>query len=70
MPLPAGLSISFDWPHLSVEDEEQSGNMVSGDGASNNFIQLNSDIDFAAAQLFPLFAPIEAILRPQSRRPG
>jgi hypothetical protein len=54
--LPAGLSISFDWPHLSVQSSAQNGDTISGDGASNNFIQLNADLDFAAAQLFPLFA--------------
>ena len=64
VPLPAGLSISFDWPHLSVADNAQNGNLISGDKASNNFIQLNADLDFAAAQLFPLFAPIEAVLDP------
>ena len=64
VPLPAGLSIGFDWPHLSVADNAQNGNLILGDGASNNFIQLNADLDFAAAQLFPLFAPIEAILNP------
>ena len=63
-PLPAGFSLSFDWPHLSTVSSAQSGNEISGDGASNNFIQLNLDVDFAAAQLFPLFAPIEAILDP------
>src|SRR5262245_23692051 len=70
MPLPAGLSIGFDWPHLSVHQEDQSGNTVSGDGASNNFIQLNADLDFAAAQLFPLFAPIEAVLDPDPLDPN
>jgi hypothetical protein len=69
VPLPAGLSIGFDWPHLSVHQEDQSGNTVSGDGASNNFIQLNADVDFAAAQLFPLFAPIEAVLDPDPLDP-
>jgi len=70
VPLPAGLSISFDWPHLSVHQEDQSGNTVSGDGASNNFIQLNADVDFAVAQLFPLFAPIEAVLDPDPLDPN
>jgi hypothetical protein len=62
VPLPAGFSLTFDWPHLSTVNEAQNGNEISGDGASNNFVQLNLDVDFAAAQLFPLFAPIEAIL--------
>jgi Bacterial Ig domain len=70
VPLPAGLSITFDWPHLSVQQEDQSGNMVSGDGASNNFIQLNADVDLAAATLFPLFAPIEAVLDPDPLDPN
>jgi hypothetical protein len=69
VPLPAGLSISFDWPHLSVQQDDQSGNVVSGDGASNNFIQLNWDVDFGVAQIFPLFAPIEAVLDPDPLDP-
>jgi hypothetical protein len=64
VPLPAGLTLSFDWPHLSTTSDTQSGNTISGEGASNNFIQLNMDVDFAAAQLFPLFEPIEAVLDP------
>jgi hypothetical protein len=64
LPLPGGLSLGFDWPHLSVASETQSGTLLSGEGASNNFIQLNLDVDYALAQLFPLFAPIEAVLDP------
>jgi Cadherin-like domain len=64
VPLPAGLSINLDWPHLSGGSTGQSGSQILGEASSNNFIQLNLDVDFAAAQLFPLFAPIEAVLDP------
>jgi hypothetical protein len=64
VPLPAGLSINLDWPHLSGGSTGQSGSQVLGEASSNNFIQLNLDVDYAAAQLFPLFAPIEAVLDP------
>lgn len=62
--LPAGMSIALDWPHLSGGSTGQSGNQVLGEASSNNMLQLNLDVDFAAAQLFPLFAPIEAVLDP------
>jgi hypothetical protein len=64
VPLPAGLSISLDWPHLSGGSTGQSGSQVLGEASSNNLFQLNLDVDFAAGFFFPLFAPIEAILDP------
>lgn len=64
VPLPVGLSIDLDWPHLSGGSTGQSGGQVLGEASSNNFFQLNLDVDYAVAQLFPLFAPIEAVLDP------
>ena len=64
VPLPAGLSINLDWPHLSGGSTGQSGGQILGEASSNNFFQMNLDVDYAAAYFFPLFAPIEAVLDP------
>ena len=64
IPLPGGFSITLDWPHLSGGSTGQSGNEVEGAASSNNFIQMNLDVDAAAGQYFPLFEPIEAVLDP------
>jgi hypothetical protein len=57
VPLPAGLSLSFDWPHISTTSTTGGADFIAGDGASNNFLQLTLDVDQLAAQLFPLYAP-------------
>ena len=62
--IPGGFSIVLDWPHLSGGSTGQSGSQVLGEATSNNFIELNLDVDAAAAFYFPLFAPIEAVLDP------
>lgn len=64
IPLPGGFSITLDWPHLSGGSTGQSGSEVDGTASSNNFMQLNLDVDAAAAFYFPLFEPIEAVLDP------
>jgi hypothetical protein len=64
VPLPAGLSIDLNWPHLSGGSTGQTDSQVLGEASSNNFFQANLDVDFAAAYFFPPFAAVEAILDP------
>lgn len=45
LPLPAGFSIDFAWPNLDTTSDPLAGNTVASDGASNNFLQLNLDVD-------------------------
>ncbi|WP_237215367.1 Ig-like domain-containing protein [Falsiroseomonas oryziterrae] len=60
----AGISIIIDWPHISTSSGTPSGNALSSENASNNFLTLNLDVDQLAAYVFPLFAPIEAVIDP------
>jgi hypothetical protein len=45
LPLPAGFSIDFAWPNLDTTSDPLAGSTASSDGASNNFLQLNLDVD-------------------------
>ena len=57
-------SISLDWPHLSTTSTTPTGNMISSDGTSNNFITLTADLDYMAAYFFPIFQPVEEFIGP------
>ena len=37
--------LKLEWPHLSVTNETQVNNEISGDNASNNFIEFDADVD-------------------------
>ena len=50
----AGVSIDVAWPHISSQSSQVSGSEVTSHGFSNNFLQLNLDVDELAATLFPL----------------
>jgi hypothetical protein len=65
LPLPAGLSISLAWPHLSTNGSQATATTLEGDGASNNFLQINLDVDQLAAYFFP---PI-GVLDPEPTNP-
>jgi hypothetical protein len=58
VPLPAGLSITFDWPHISTSGGQTGADELTATGASNNFLELGLDVDQLAAEIFPLLAPI------------
>jgi hypothetical protein len=50
--LPAGFSLNFAWPNLSVSDTfPPDSPPVEESGASNNFLQLNLDVDDLASTL-------------------
>jgi hypothetical protein len=55
-------TIGLEWPHLSVTNETQANNTITGDGASNDFIELTADLDALALQFFPT-GPIGDLLR-------
>jgi hypothetical protein len=59
VPLPAGLSVQFEWPHISTTGAQSGPNSVSGDGASNNFFQANVDVDKLLFTLLGLPDPFE-----------
>lgn len=42
---PYGISADLTWPNLEVTGADQGGGLYQGDGASNNFLDLNIDID-------------------------
>jgi hypothetical protein len=55
-------SVSAAWPHLAVTNESQTGNTITGDNPSNDFITIVADIDgIATLLLFPT-GPIHDIL--------
>ena len=43
--------LKLEWPHLTVSSETQTGNEISGDNASNNFVEFDADIDDLVLQL-------------------
>ena len=53
--LPGIVDIAFDWPQLGTTNDP--GGLTSH-GQSNNFLQLNVDVDAIAEEAFPLLAPI------------
>lgn len=57
LPLPLGFSVGFAWPNLTT-DASQSGNTFESDGASNNFLQLNLDLDDFVFALLGLPNPL------------
>lgn len=46
------LSATLDWPNLQVSGADGGGGVYSGDGASNNVLELNLDADQTIADLF------------------
>jgi hypothetical protein len=48
-------SVNVAWPHLAVTNDSQTGNTITGDGTSNDFITIVADIDgIATLLLFPI----------------
>ncbi len=53
LPDPLGsISVELAWPNLEVSGTETSSGIYEGDGASNNALQLDLDIDQALADIF------------------
>ncbi|WP_028456588.1 Ig-like domain-containing protein [Chitinilyticum litopenaei] len=46
------LSATLAWPNISTDAEADGGGAFSADGESNNFLQLNVDVDQALADIF------------------
>ena len=55
-------TIGLDWPNLSVTNESQISNTITGDNASNPFFTFSVDLDALALSLFPA-GPIGDLLR-------
>lgn len=45
VPLPAGFSLSFEWPNVDTTSGVSATNVVTSSGASNNFLELGLDVD-------------------------
>jgi hypothetical protein len=45
VPLPAGFSLSFEWPNVDTTSALSATNVVTSSGASNNFLELGLDVD-------------------------
>ena len=55
-------SVTAAWPHLTAANDSQTGNTITGDGTSNDFITIVADIDgIATLLLFPV-GPIHDVL--------
>lgn len=50
--LPFGITATLAWPNLEVDGAETSLGTYEGDGASNNALDINLDIDQAIAEIF------------------
>lgn len=50
--LPLGFSGEFTWPNLNVDGTEGAAGSYSGSGASNNFLDVNLDVDQLLADVF------------------
>jgi hypothetical protein len=63
--------IDVQWPLLSTTSTTQNGDTITGDAASNNFIQFNLDLLRWAAAVDPVvFGPIEGLLGPANGDPN
>jgi hypothetical protein len=63
--------ISVAWPQLSTSSTTQSGDTITGDAASNNFIQFDLDLLRWAAAVDPVvFGPIQGVLGPPLNDPN
>ena len=49
---PYGTTATLEWPNLEVSGTETTLGTYTGDGASNNALVINLDIDQAAADIF------------------
>jgi len=49
---PFGITATLEWPNLEVNGTQDSLGIYSGDGASNNALDINLDIDQALADIF------------------
>jgi hypothetical protein len=64
-------TIDVAWPTLSGTSTAPSGDTITGDAASNNFVQFNLDLLRWAAAVDPInFGPIEGILGPANGDPS
>jgi hypothetical protein len=56
------ISVQFDWPELDVAGNQDALGFYSGDGASNNVLNLNIDADASLTTLFGLPNPFDITL--------